>query len=97
MVGARRSNHRGVMNVSIHIERLILDGLAFTPGQVALVQAAFEAELGRLLAGGGLSPELAAGAAVPSLPGGTVRVAAGGSPARFGRQVARAVYGGLGR
>lgn len=38
------------MNVSLHIERLVLEGLPVTASQGALVQAAIETELIRLLA-----------------------------------------------
>jgi hypothetical protein len=85
------------MNVDLHVERLILDGISLSPSQQPQFQAAIEAELARLLAEGGLSPELAAGGAVPSLPAGTVQLAANGSPAHLGTQIARAVYGGMGR
>jgi hypothetical protein len=37
------------MNVNLHIERLVLDGLAVGSGEVALLQMAVESELGRLL------------------------------------------------
>ena len=40
------------MNLSLHIERLVLDGLPVTSSNSALLQAAVEAELGRLLANG---------------------------------------------
>jgi hypothetical protein len=38
------------MNINLHIERLVLDGLAVGNGEAALVQTAVEVELGRLLA-----------------------------------------------
>ena len=38
------------MNINLHIERLMLDGLSIASGEAALVQMAVEAELGRLLA-----------------------------------------------
>jgi hypothetical protein len=37
------------MNISVHIERLVLDGLFVSHGQRPLLQAAVEAELTRLL------------------------------------------------
>jgi hypothetical protein len=81
--------------IALHIERLVLDGFALGPGQERLVRAALEAELGRLLAAGGLAAGLAGGGAVPALRVAPLR-AAGGDAAGLGRQVARAVYGGLG-
>jgi len=40
----------------VHIERLILDGLSVGPGEEMLVQAAVEAEHGRLVEKSGLAP-----------------------------------------
>ncbi len=84
------------MNLSIHIERLILDGLTLTSNQRRLVQAAVEMELSQLLAAGGLSPELSAGGARPSIRAGDIQLTNDTHPARLGRQIARAVYGGIG-
>lgn len=84
------------MNIHLHIERLILDGLPVQAGNGAQLQAAFEAELARLLADGGLSRELAQGGVVPSVRAGAISLVAEGQPAPLGNQIARAVYGGIG-
>lgn len=84
------------MNLSVHIERLILEGLPIMPGQGGLVRAAVEQELSQLLAAGGLSPELSAGGARPSVRAGDIQLANDMHPARLGRQIARAVYSGIG-
>lgn len=85
------------MNINVHIERLILDGLPIGYGQRPLVQAAVEAELARLLADDGLSPELLAGGALPSVRTGSIQLANEGTTIQLGRQIAQAVYGGIGR
>lgn len=97
------------MNIRVHIDRLILDGLDLLPVQRTELQAALEAELARLLSAGGLSPALENGAALPvlrlgelsPLPAGELPASsapgAPGAAAGLGRQIARAVYGGLGR
>jgi hypothetical protein len=41
-------------NIQIYIDRLILDGISVPHSQRPLLQAAVEAELGRLLAEGGI-------------------------------------------
>lgn len=82
------------MNVTLHVERLVLNGLDIRPGDRAGLQAAVEAELARLLGEGGLAPGLAEGGAVPALRGGTVQ--SGGGSDRLGAQIAQAVYGGIG-
>jgi hypothetical protein len=85
------------MNINLHIERLVLDGVNIAPGQRHLLQASVEAELTRLLTDGGLSAGLAQGAAVPRLSTGGIQLAGGNNPARIGRQIAQSVYGGIGR
>ena len=85
------------MNINVHIERLILDGLPIGYGQRPQVQAAVEAELARLLADDGLSPELLAGGALPSVRAGSIQLANEGNTTQLGRQIAQAVYGGIGR
>jgi hypothetical protein len=84
------------MNIRLQIERLVVDGLPLAPGQAAQLGAAAEAELARLLAEGGLAPGLLSGAAVPSVPGGALRLAGAAGPLQIGRAVARSVYAGLG-
>lgn len=83
-------------NITIYIERLILDGLPLTHSKQPLLHAAVEAELSRLLAAGGLAAHLQVGGAFPRVPGGTIQIAGEGDPARLGQQIARAVYGGIG-
>jgi hypothetical protein len=84
------------MNVNVHIERLILDGIDLPRRDRAALKASVSAELGRLLADGGLSPAVRAGGAVRSLPAGGIQLAAQSEPTHLGQQIARAVYGGLG-
>jgi hypothetical protein len=85
------------MNINLHIERLILDGLPLTHAQGALVQAAVEAELGRMLSERGLAAGLQAGGALPSLAADALHLNAGSTPAQIGQQIAQAVYGGIGQ
>lgn len=85
------------MNINLHIERLILDGLPIEPRQRAQVQAAVEAELARQLMAGGLSSELLAGGPLPSLRTGAIQLTNETGAAHLGAQIARAVYGGIGK
>ncbi|MGK7911156.1 MAG: hypothetical protein AB4050_06675 [Synechococcus sp.] len=84
------------MTINIHIERLVLDGVNISPSQRPFVKAAVEAELGRLLAEGGLATELLGGGAVPRVPGGRIELAPENNPSQLGQQIAQAVYGGIG-
>ena len=81
------------MTIHLHIERLVLDG--FDAGDPRQLQAALQAELTRLLAQGGLAPALVGGTRLASLTlaPATVQTAMGEST---GRQIAAAVYGGIG-
>jgi hypothetical protein len=83
-------------HIQLHIERLVLEGVAIAPGQRALLQAAVEAELGRLLTQGGLTEGLAGGGALPSIRASAIQLAPGGDPQRMGTQIAQSVYGGIG-
>jgi hypothetical protein len=84
------------MNINLHIERLILEGIEIPSRQHPALQNAVETELARLLVEGGLGSSLAAGEALREVPGGTVQVTGGNDPTMFGQQIARAVYGGIG-
>ena len=83
------------MNVRLRIEELMLDG--FPPGDRYRIAAAVEAELTRLFTDRGVPPDLASGAAIPALDGGSFDVSPDARPDRIGAQVAQAVYGGLSR
>lgn len=85
------------MNVNLHIERLVLEGLRLAPGGHLLVRAAAEAELSRLLAEGGVSQALLSGGAVPRINAGDIRVAGDADARSLGRQIAQSVYGGIGK
>jgi len=84
------------MNINLHIERLILDGVNVAPGQRHLLQATITAELTRILAEGGLSPNLAQGVALPRVPASDIQLNNVNNPAQLGRQVAESVYRGIG-
>lgn len=85
------------MNIQLHIERLVLDGLPLTRRAGALVQAAVETELARLLGAEGLSPALTGGGMTPHLAAPGVSFTPGGDPAALGVQIAHSVYGSIGK
>lgn len=84
------------MNIELHIERLILDGIAVERRHRAALQSAVEAELTRLLLSNGLGVEFLAGALTPSLSTQPIYEANGANAARLGTQIAQAVHGGIG-
>ncbi len=82
------------MNIQLHIERLVLDGLSLSRVQAQQMQGALEVELSRLLSEGGLAPQLLQSGAMPKMRGGEVRNTE--HPMQMGSQVAQAVYSGIG-
>lgn len=85
------------MNINLHIERLVLDGIPLGPGQRLLLQVAVEAELTRLLENSGLSDALQSGGALYSVRTAGIQLANNATPERVGEQIARAVYRGIGK
>ncbi|MDN5940293.1 MAG: hypothetical protein L0H94_00295 [Nitrospira sp.] len=83
------------MNIKLHIERLVLDGVNIAPGQHHVLQAGVESELGRLLTERGLSPDLAQGIAVPRISTGGIQLT-NDNPTQMGQQIAQSVYRGIG-
>ena len=83
------------MNINLHIERLVLDGINIAPGQRHLLQAGVEAELTRMLMNGGLSPAVTQGNVLPRLSTSGIQMT-GNNPAQIGRQIAQSVYSGIG-
>ena len=81
------------MNIELHIEHLILDGLPLSRNQGMDVQAAIEVELTRLLEAGQLRAGLDGPQQVRGLRS---NMAYSQQPEQIGQGVARAVYGQVG-
>ena len=85
------------MNVTVNIERLVLEGILITYHQQPLLQTSIETELGRLIRDGGLSNGLNADCATYSLSAGDILLDNESNPNDLGQQIARVVYNGLNR
>ncbi len=85
------------LNVNLHIERLVLDGITLSVRERALLGTAVTTELTRLISESGLPAAMPANGTVPSVPAGTIQLGSNNNPARLGQQIAQAVYGGNGR
>ena len=83
------------MNINLHIERLVLDGLPIESSQARRVQAAVEAELGRLLVDNGLASHLQSGGAMPGLNANDIQFTQSSSPAQLGKQIGQSINGVL--
>lgn len=84
------------MNLRLHIERLVLDGVNVPFASRGALQAAVETELARLAGTGAISPELAGGIAVPALRAPAITVDQTSAPAPLGHAIAGAVWGAVG-
>lgn len=85
------------MNINLHIERLVLDGLNLGPGQGVRVKQAVEAELARLLLESGLADNLQSGGALPDVRAHPMPIGENADPSSLGKAIGRAVYGGIGK
>lgn len=94
VVGAQ-SSARSPQSFEVHIEELVLHG--FSAADRLRIGAALERELARLLAERGLPEGLAGGAQVEAIDAGSFVRGPLANPGSIGCDVARAVYGGLGR
>ena len=84
------------MNIELHIERLVLEGIDTPPGRAEQLREGVSAELTRLLRDGGFADTVLHGGAVARVRAPSARLSASG-PDQLGRQLADAIYGGIGR
>jgi hypothetical protein len=84
------------MNITLHIERLILDGLPISSQDAPLVRAAVEAELTRLFTERGIVPSPRTSSAVPHVRTGSISFAHDSPPAWLGQEIGGAVYQSIG-
>ena len=83
----------GVSRLEVRIDELVLHG--FRPADGPRIGEAVRRELERVLAGRAADFPAQAGARIARLDAGSFRVTAGGNGEAIGRQVARAIDGGL--
>jgi hypothetical protein len=83
------------MNINLHIERLILDGLPINSGDGGALRIAMETELTRLFTQNGGTPSLQTGTALPTMRAESIQLTAQNSPAQLGLQIAESVHNGI--
>ncbi len=81
------------MNINVHIERLILDGITMEKSQRPRMQRAVENELARLLAENGPSHDWGSGGYVPQIRASGILPMNEPHPTRLGQQIAETVHG----
>jgi len=84
------------MSIRLHIECLVLDGLALDRRDGSKVQMAVERDLSRLLCANGISSELRSGGAVPHISTNTIGLVDKTHPTRLGHQIAQSINSGIG-
>lgn len=85
------------MNINLHIERLVLDGVSVEPHQRAELKAAVEAELGYLLVSNGIGQGVQLSNRFRAVSGGVISIENIHEPASLGQQIGNAVYRGIGK
>jgi hypothetical protein len=82
------------MNINLHIERLILDGVPIE-GDILSLRMAIETELTRLLAQSGVAPGLQTATVLSSLRADAIQLSSENRAAALGRQIAGSVHTGI--
>ena len=80
------------MNITIHIERLVLEGLPVTSHDARVVQAAVEEQLAQLFSRPDTIPEFQVTSAGSLLRSGSIQMSPDSGPVRTGEQIARAIH-----
>jgi len=83
------------MNINLHIERLVLDGLPLESKCRAALQAEIEFELARLLTERAVAADWQSGGAQANVRAAAIQLSAQSSPAEIGRQIAGSIYGSI--
>ena len=90
---AQHSNPNFHPPVSLHIEKLVLDGFAL--GDRDRIGEAMQRELERLISMQGLAPLLERGGDIARLDGGTFQLSPSAKADAIGSQIAQSVYKSL--
>jgi hypothetical protein len=81
------------MRITLHIERLILDGVQIAPADVVRLREALEQQLAQHLRRGGLEPNLLCPGTFTTLSGAAITARSGSVPfGALAEQIAGAVY-----
>ena len=85
------------MTLRVHIDRLVLDGFAFSAPDTAHLDSALRLELASRLAASGVADEFRTGGSVDALRPSHVSLPEKPSAAQSGRAIARAIHRGIGK
>ena len=85
------------MNINVHIDRLILDGIDVEPSQKKELKAAVETELRQQLVNLGIGSTMQSNINHQSVKGGSLSIENIPTSASLGQQIGNAVYKGVGK
>lgn len=83
------------MNINLHIERLILDGLPLEARDSTALRAAVEVELAQLLSQNTDMLNWQSSGAMSSMRADAIQLTVQSNPGQIGRQIAGSIYGGI--
>ncbi|MCF6260634.1 MAG: hypothetical protein L3J98_10835 [Gammaproteobacteria bacterium] len=83
------------MNINLHIERLILDGIPVNKENKPKINAAVKSELSHLLSNSKTSTGLPSNRSIHSIHGGNISVKPNQNPTILGHKIASAIYQGV--
>jgi len=85
------------MNINLHIERLVLDGIAVEPHQRADLKASVEAALSQQLVSQDIGSTMQSNNNRKSVRGESISIDNISTPSSLGHQIGNAVYRGIGK
>jgi len=83
------------MNINLHIDRLIIDGIDIGPQQKKELLHALESSLKQQLLAQGAGTAIRSHAHRNSVNGGAINVGTGADPVRLGRMIGKAICKGI--
>ncbi len=83
------------MNINLHIERLVLDGISVEPHQRAELKAAVETELSQQFIENGISGNIQENSDANLIRGGMILLEGSNHLPNLGLQIGKAVYRGI--
>ena len=83
------------MNLNLHIERLVIDGIGIDPRQVDNLKSAVQSVLARRLQIHGLGSAMQPHRKQQPVNGGSISISNNPEPERLGQQIGDAVFRGL--
>lgn len=84
------------MNIELHIDRLVLEGLPLENRHGPQLREAIERELSQLLSTHGLAPNLQREQSIRRLQTPAIQLSHSPQPQSLGQQIAQSIYSGIG-